>query len=237
MGKTIEQWRDRVEELLRDANNVDVSTTQIDEAGIRPALGQYSVDRPYEDVSEAAGAGSSHLDLPAGWVDDFSRVAAVEYPARNTPPDYLDDQAFRIVRDPDDVTSKVLLLDGYTPSASQYVRIEYTRPWPFPDADASTDLVDEVAFNAVTALAASFVCTHLAASAARARDGALPTDFVTDERARWLKDLAASWRAVYDSFLGRTTGSGPGGSGSTAPVSRRFDYDPGSLSLFHGGRR
>lgn len=76
---------------------------------------------------------------------------------------------------------------------------------------------------------------HLAAQAARRRDGALPTDFVGSDRSRDLHNIARAYRDVYAAFLGR----GPVGStgGTAAPVSRRFDYDPGYQSLFHGGRR
>lgn len=235
MGHTLDDWIDRVEHLVRDDGNVDVSVLQVEAAGVLPALGQYSVDRPYEDVTESAGAGSAYLDLPNGWVDGFSRVTSIEYPARRNPPVMLDEQAYAVVRDPTTVATKVILLNGYTPAATEYVRVAFTRPWPEPTADATVDKVDDVAFNAVTALAAGMVLDHLAAQAARRRDGALPTDFVGSDRARDLHNIARAYRDVYAAFLGR---GGPGGSGGTAaPVSRRFDYDPGSQSLFHGGRR
>lgn len=236
MGKTLTEWTDQVEELLRDAGNVDVSTAQVQTVGIDPALAQFSVDRPYEDVVESAGAGSAYLTLPSDWSEGFSRVVAIEYPARQNPPEYIDDQAFAVVRDQTTVGTRRILLDGYTPSASEYVRVTFTRPYPTPTATAGDDLVPPAAFHAVAALAASFLCNHLAAQAARNREGAFPTDYTLgDDRVRMLRNIGLGYRDVYLAFLGR--GLAGDGAGGSAPVSRRFDYDPGHESLFHGGRR
>lgn len=235
MGHTLTEWTDQIEHLVRDAGNTDVSTTQVQAVGITPALSQFSADRPYQDVAETAGAGTSYLDLPAEWVDGFSRLVSIEYPARQNPPEYLDETTFTVVRDPATVATKVILLTTVMPTASEWVRIEYTRPWPTPTATASVDKVNDVAFSAVTALAASYVLEHLASQAARRRDGALPSDWAGgSERARDLHNIARGYRDIYDAFMGRGAG---GASSSAAPVSRRFDYDPGYHTLFHGGRR
>lgn len=238
MGHTIAEWRTRVAAILRDTTNQDLDVSQIDDVCIAPALAQYSVDRPYLRTTEAAGAGSAYLDLPDGWSTGFSRLHAVEHPARDNPPTFLDEQSWQLVRSVADVDVEQILLDR-SPTASEYVRLTFTAPWPTPTETAGDDKVDDVAFHAVTHLAASFGCIHLAAEASRDRAGALPTNIVQGrERAQALRDEADRLGSVYNSFLGLVTGDGAGGGGgATAPVSRRFDYDPGRTSLFHGGRR
>lgn len=231
MGSTLAQWRDRIEALVRDSSNVDVSTSQVDEVGIGPALAQFSIDRPRQVVEQGAGAGSAYLALPASWSAGHSDLLAVEYPTGDNPPTLLDEQSWRLVRDPDDVNTTVIALHGLTAAVGNNYRLTYTAPWPTPDADAATDLIDSVSFVAVTSLAASFLLNHLAAEAARQRDGAIDSDFVSgDDRHRTLLDTARAYRETYDGLLGRgATGAGP--------VSRRMDYDPARSSLFHGGRR
>jgi hypothetical protein len=175
-----------------------------------------------------------------GWSSGFSRIQAIEHPARNNPPNVLDDQSWRIVRSVADVTVEQVLLDR-SPSSTEYVRIAFTAPWPTPTETAADDKVDDVGFHAVAHLAASFGCLHLAAEASRDRAGALPTNIVVGrERAQALAAEADRLRSVYNAFLGLVSsgveGDGSGGA-AAAPVSRRFDYDPGRTTLFHGGRR
>lgn len=240
MGHTISEWRTRVQALLRDAGAQDWSTGdngQIDEVGIKPALAQYSVDRPYELAVEQPGAGSAYFDMPAGWLDGFSALTAVEYPARQNPPSLLDEQSFQIVRKPADVSIKQVLLAA-TPTAAEHVRFYFTAAWPTPTATPTIDKVDDVAYHAVTSLAASLCLVHLAAEAARDRSAALPSNFVAGkERSQALQRESERYRAVYNSFLGIAAGAGSTGSSGSAAASRRFDFDPGRASLFHGGRR
>lgn len=237
MGHLLTAWEARVGALLRDETNLDVTNAQIDATGLRPALAQFSNDRPRVAVVEQAGTGSPYLALPAGWSDGVSTIESIEYPARQNPPVLLDSQSWRITRDPVDVTVKKILLDT-TPAAAEWVRLQFTAPWPFPTAVAADDLIDDQAFEAVCHLAASLACSALAGQAARARSGALPTDFVDGrDRARLLLEVATRYRSVYETYLGLASSAAAPNGGSTAPASVPFDFDPARGSLFHGGRR
>lgn len=241
MGQILNTWEGRVAQLLRDAGNQDLAVGQIDDVGIRPALARYSTDRPRVAVAELVGTGSPYLDLPTEWVAGFSRLEAVEFPARENPPAYLDDHSYRTVRKVSDVAVEQILL-GATPVATQFVRLTFTAPWPMPTATAADDKVDDVAFYAVTALAASYCCMHLAAEASRDRAGALSTVIVQGrDRAESLRRAADRYEAVYNSYLGLGGSSDQGGErgsgGSRPPAHRRLDSDPSRGSLFHGGRR
>lgn len=237
MGHTLDQWRDKVEALVRDSTNKDLSPAQIDDVGVRPALARYSIDRPRVVHTEVAGPGSPYLALPVGWVEGFSELRSVEHPARQNPPRRLDEQSWLIARSPTDVASAQVLLDR-TPSVSEYVRFAFTLPWPFPTGAAGDDPVDDVAFEAVTHLAAANCLDSLAAEAARARMGALPTDLVDGrDRAGLLREAAKAKWGVYRAFLGLVGEGTEDSAAGPAPVSRRMDFDPGYDSLFHGGRR
>lgn len=237
MGQTLAAWRTKVLELVRDETKKDLSDAQVDDVGIKPAIAKYSVDRPRTATVEASGAGSAYLSLPAGWVTGFSRLTDVEYPARRNPPVTLDDQSWQIVTSVADVTVQQILLDQVA-ATGQFVRLTYTLRWPLPDGTPTTDLIDDIAFEPVAALAASFCLVSLASQAARSRSGALPTDFTDGrERARNLMEASKVHRDVYNAFLGLTDPGDAGGSTSTAPASRRLDFDPQRGSLYHGGRR
>ncbi len=201
MGHDISEWRNKVLGILRDATSEDVSAAQVDDVGLRPAINQYTLDRPRKVVTEVAGVGSPYLALPAGWVVGFSRLVSIEHPARQNPPRILDEQSWLIVSSPADAGVEQVLLDR-TPVASEYVRFTFTAPWPFPTATAGDDKIDDVAYEAVARLAAAFCIDTLAAEAARDRMGAVPTDFAGGrDRTRQLGEVARAQRNVYDAHL------------------------------------
>lgn len=240
MGHTLTEWRDKVEELVRDSTNKDVTAAQVEAAGLRPAINQFSVDRPRVVITETAGTGSAELALPSGWTAGFSALSAVEHPARRYPPEMLDSQSWRIVRSAADVTVEKILLDR-VPTTAEYYRLTFTAPWPYPTGTAGDDKIDDVAFEAVAALAASYVCNSQLVEASRNRRGSIPTQVVGGEdRARTLEVAAKRLERIYNRFVGLDTGSGGGDSGpgsTSAPAHGALDYDPSYDSLFHGGRQ
>lgn len=239
MGHTLTEWQAKVSALVRDAGNADFSTAQITTVGIAPAVAQFCVDRPLVRWAEIAGAASPYLALPTGWLAGFSALASVEFPARANPPAMLDAQAWQIVRSPSNVAVEQLLLTS-TPAVGQYVRVSFTARWPMPTATAGDDLIDDIAYEAVAALAASFCCTSMVGQAARSQHATIPSDW-TDSRSRAgeLLEAAKAYRATYDRFLGLDdSGAGAGGDGGSSPPAwGSYDLDPSRGSIFHGGRR
>ena len=235
MGHTLQEWSERIVANLNDVPRMDIPQELILPAGIRPALAQYSVDRPREVIEEQAGTGSQYLALPTSWSSGFSTVLGVEYPARQTPPVLLDSKSWSLARSTSDVTVEKILLDR-TPTASPHVRVRFTAAWPEPTSLSTVDKIDDVSYSAVTALATSFLLLHLAAKAVRARQGPMSSNYPDgNDRGTNLREIADRWRAVYDAYLGRTTSNDQGG--SAGPASGSLDFDPAYLSLFHGGRR
>lgn len=248
MGHTLAQWQLKVSAIVRDAR-IDADLEQIESTGLRPAFAQFSIDRPRMLVTEVAGDDVATFDLPVGWVAGFSSLESLEFPARETPAVFVDRQAFMLVRSAADPTvEQILFLDGSTPAASQYVRFWFTAPWPYPtndvddpDADPPTVIVDQVndiAYEAVAALAASLVCTSLSVELSRRRGGTAGTDFgIGDADDAALRESARTLRGTYMRFLGIDPDAALGAASSTAPASRAMDFDPSADSLFHGGRR
>lgn len=239
MGHSLAQWQKRVQDLLRVVNEQDFTTTQITEVGIEPALVEYSTVRSRRLVVEVAGAGTPWLALPASWVDGYSSLVSVEYPARQDPPVLLDSQSWRITSAPDDVDETVILLDR-SPSASEYVRLAFTATWPKPTADPATDRIDDVGYEACCALAASLCCVSKLGEVARSKHASVPTDWTpTRDQAGDLTAAAVSYRRTYERLLGLPPdgAAGRGQESTSAPAWAAFDFDPSHNSLFHGGRR
>lgn len=249
MGHTLSEWQLKVSAIVRDAR-VDADPGQIESTGLRPAFAQYSIDRPRPVVTEIVGAGDAALDMPDGWVTGYSRLSAIEFPARQTPAEYLDPQSYALIRSADDATIEQILLLDNTPSASQHLRFWFTTPWPYPtnditdpDADPPTVMIDQVndiAFEAVAALAASLVCTSLSVELSRRRGGTAGADFgIGDADDNALRESAKVLRGTYLRFLGIDPDlAAQFHDKSTAtPASRPMDFDPQRDSVFHGGRR
>jgi hypothetical protein len=215
MGRPLGSWVTQVQSLILDGLGVDVDEIQVVDVGVTPALAQYSIDKPRRTAADIV-ASARYLPFPSevqGWSEGFSEIVSIEAPAGKTPPDRLLDSEWDVVSDPASAAVARILLPS--DHAGQTCRVSFTAAWPVPTTDPNVDVLGTVAFQAVCALAASMVCSSMAALAARDRQGALPTDFVDgSDRARQLLDAAQSWRIVYQTFIG--LGSVAGGNPSTS---------------------
>ena len=226
MGHTATEWSTKVLSKLNDQAEADVNVDDVFTIGVVPALTQFSLDQPRSVVVDLTPSGQ-YIALPAtgdGWVTGWSDIVRLEAPAGDTPPSRLDQGEWQLTRDPSTpATQKVLL--PFELAAGEKVRVFFTSTWPTPTTDATADLLSAPAFEAVSSLAASYVCTSLAASAASARQGALPTNFVDgSERARNLLDVAAGLRTMYNTFIGLGVVAGGGGSSVSSKALRSVQF-------------
>lgn len=235
---------DAVRTRLRDvganlsAFGDDVATA-IDLA-IQNAVREYSVDRPDLIVEDEAGNDTPFLALTllASWVNDWSRIERIEYPAYAVSathrPIFLDptsdwDTSYRTA------ATRYLRFVAHSPATGETVRITYTAPRVL---STTADTIIPVEKNAVLDLAASYACRMLATEAAQSVDSDVRSDSTNyrDMQLR-LKQQEEMWRAGYERMMGKGKDAAP----LAAAVLR--DYDPAPVGqprrrwLTHGGRR
>lgn len=113
---------------------------------IKAALETYSHDKPDTYTEDESGDGGRYYVLEGAgavlenWVDDFSRVLGVEYPAATIASDeapvYLDDEDWR-----DDYESgglRYLYLPNHAPAATETMRITFTVPYEWTESAVTT---------------------------------------------------------------------------------------------------
>lgn len=218
---------------------------------IQAAVKEYSRDRPLEAVADKTGDGTAFIATSGltGFVDDWSSVRRIEYPAAAVSashrPQFLDPSSdWTIYRT---AAAWYLHLLRATPSATETVRITYTVPRTFTEiADTVTDTILSEDKEALLHLAAAYACDIMATLAAGNNDPAINADSVNyrDQQQRF-RDQAKDWRARYASHIGKG-GSAESGAGSdvrAAAILRDVDtlgfkgVGGGRRWLTHGGRR
>lgn len=148
-----------VDELVKDYSN----TVKPDERAraIRAAVYKFSKDRPRQVVYDITANGSYDYLLPnvlgKEWVDGFSYVASVEYPAGEQIPSIVDESDYTIY---DSGTRRVLRFLSSSPQSGYTIRMKYTTPWLL-SKDFST--IKDIDAHPVAALAAS-LCLRMVAS-------------------------------------------------------------------------
>ncbi len=173
-----------------------VTTTQRDTA-IASAVRRYGDDRPRTRVDDVTASGANKAPLPAGWQAGFSRLATIEWPVGNVPPDYLDADRCSIYRDASQADS-IMLLDAVGVGAT--LRVSYTIRHL---VDVSNDTVPEEDREAVCCWAAALLCDQLAAFYSGQGDSTIQADAVDHGgRAREYAQRASSLRKRYLSALG-----------------------------------
>jgi len=223
-----------------DALGVGEGTTLLIDAmveeEIAAAVIRYSNDFPRVVVEDEAGNGTpfyAHTVL-ASWLDDFSRVIEVEYPAAAVSashvPEFLD-LADDLEQDYRTASTRYFRFPNHTPVASETIRFRYTALHTLTNA---TDTIPSHHYDAVCDLAAAYCCTRLAARFASSMDSTIAADGTN------YRDLSGVWRRMHDEFMQayrRKTGlprSGP------LPASRTADLDVdtswGGDRMFHPRR-
>lgn len=236
---------DAVRTRLRDVGAVvsvfgDDVAAAVDLA-IQNAVREYSGDRPDTVVQDIAGNGTPFyaLTLLTSWVNDWSRVERVEYPAAAVSathrPIFLDptsdwDTTYRTA------AARYLRFTSHNPAASETIRVYYTT---LRVLTTSADTIVAAEKNAVLDLAASYACRMLATEAGQSVDGDIRSDSTNyrDMQLR-LKQQEEAWRAGYERVIGKGAAAQ-----TVAAAATLWDYDPVPKGqprrrwLTHGYRR
>jgi len=136
---------------LIGADNTELPALRRDRL-IRSAVEELSRDKPNTETDDVTGDAGRYYILSGGtsvvdnWVDGFSRVAQIEYPAATVASDespvYLDPEDWRDDYWASDV--RYLYLPNHAPAATEKARVTYTVPWLWT-ASTVTTAVSQVA--------------------------------------------------------------------------------------------
>ena len=142
-------------------------------AALALAVLRYSQDRPRRAVTDVTLATAARqVDLPEGWVADFSELTQVEYPLDQAPPALLPrGEAWTLYETPD---GPVLLGTGEWP-AGAVLRLTWTLPHLL---DEDTDTLPARHREAVACWAAALLCEQLASRYAANSEPTLQADRV-----------------------------------------------------------
>ena len=210
--------RERIISEVKDESGKLEDPRDIDN-GIETALKEYSGHSPDTLVEDVAGNGTHDLDLPAGWVDEFSSIKSIEYPIGDVPATHLDDDEYAIYEDP---AGDKLRLVNNSPEATESVRVKFSifrTAATVPDKD----------IEAFILLGASYCLDKLANAFIQSSDSLISADSVDRQsKSREAGIRAKSLRKRYREQMGLKEGD------ITPPASATVDLDykyPG------GGRR
>lgn len=198
------------------------------ERAVQEAVAIYSTDEPREVTTDITGDGTYTYTLPTGWVDGFSQVIRLEFPAGSQDPrsDTMKAET-GIIYDAGTGTNK-LRMRFHTPGTSDTIRLTYTVPHTLARASST---IPDPDFEAVACLSTAKTLRMLAGRFLMQTDPHLRGDNMAF---RSRSDQLLSLAKIYDETYRRRLGlpeSGP------SPASVTFDLDPrpswGTSQLTH----
>lgn len=234
---------------ISDAD-IELDDPDID-AIVKAALERYSHDKPEETTQDFTGDGGRYYDLTgasiklSSFVDGFSSVIRVEYPAQavsaDEPPQYLDNEDFD-----DDYWAggiRYLFFPNHAPASTETVRVRFTAPYTFTNGSVSTPAQD---FYAISCLASAMACQTVSIRYSRSTDSTLTADSVdhlskADQFSRRADELMRKYNEQMGFITRQGAGDTAGGAGTGVPAFGTFvdmDTKPAANRrwLMHGDR-
>jgi len=175
MARYLDTVVDEVRRLIQDdENNLSEELSNL----VQHAVDVLSIDAPRLIIEDETGDGATYeWTVPSSWVEEFSQVIRVEYPAGETgerAPELLDESDYEVVRTATG-TFKWRLLN-YTPSTGEKVRFTFTAPHSL--TTTSSTIPNRLKESSVIFLAAGLACGALAAHVSQYRDSSIAADTV-----------------------------------------------------------
>lgn len=228
---TILTFETLVGDRVRDSG-AKLKPGEVDRA-IVEAVKRHNRLRPIEAVQDYTGDGTTfEFAVPAGWIDSFSVVRAIEYPAGRRPPVLLESEDWSLYRAA--TTTVRIRLTSITPAVGETVRVTWTKPHTVDHTQSTIPSQDE---EAVANLAAAVALRQLAAYYANTVDATIQADSVNyrSKSGEYTK-LASELEQRYRDHLGIREGASELVAGGTF-----FDQDQdtthGLDKLTHPNRR
>lgn len=226
------------------ATPVEVLSTDWRQRMIKAALERYSADSPDEVSEDEAGDGGRYYALTgagavlSAWVDGFSRIVSIEYPAAavasDETPNFLEPESWD-----DDYWAagvRYLRLPSHAPAASESMRIRFTAPYTFSGTPAGCSIPAQD-FYAVCNLAASLCCEAIASKYSHTSDSTINADSVDHpSRALEFAKRAQHFYKLYLAHIGQSKDEAEKAAGSFADLDSAPGWPSGRRYLFHGDR-
>lgn len=219
-----------------DTNKLSSAAQQ---ALVKAAVEQYSRDRPDSETDDVTGDAGRYYAVATAltaWIEGFSHITAIEYPAAtiasDEAPTYLEPEDWREDYWASDV--RYLYLPRHAPAATETMRITYTVPygWSGTPEVTTTPTGD---FYAICHLAAALCCEALSAAYSPSSEAStLNADAVNHRsKAQEYAYRAKEFRALYEVHMNQDgKANGPAGvfvDWDTAPTWKSGRY------LYHRG--
>jgi len=237
-------FRTRTKILIKASDPADdLEDDEIDDR-IKGALSAYGHDVPNEVTEDEPGDGGRYYATSglASWVEDFSRVIQIEYPApdvsSNETPIYLSEDDY----DADywDGVTRYIYFKNVSPSTGESFRVRYTAPYTF-SGDPETVAIPQEHFEAVCNLAACKCCRAISAKYSRIGDGFTNADSAAHStKAQEFANRATDYCATYRDLVNLP----PTGAATTTKASSAFarwetypEWQSGRRYRFHNRRR
>jgi len=147
MAFDLQTFRAQVDSLI-SADDKELSRYRR-ELQIKAAVEQYSIDRPHEVTEDVTGDGGRYYPLTGGsavlakFVDGFSRVLSIEYPAKAVSTDHEPQMLDPSAWDDDywDATLRYLSFRTVIPVSGDLARVRHTAPFLWTVATATTSVL------------------------------------------------------------------------------------------------
>jgi hypothetical protein len=203
----------------------------------RAIVQRYTLDRPFEVVSDVQGNGTKYLDLPVAPVGgpavafepEWSIVKSIEFPIGQQPPQFVLDSDFRVYRAPD---GWKILINFDNVGATDYARITWTARHL---DDGST--VPDADFYAVVDFAGSLAAEKLASFYVGTGDSTAQADVVNyRSKSQEMLNVAKALRKRYFNHMGIDE-SVPGGDEQKPAIAignQYLEQNSGVDRLVHG---
>lgn len=242
MATALSVFLAQVDALVSAGDNILAEASR--QAMIKAALEQYNKDAPKILAEDESGDGGKYYILAgtgfvlANWVDGFSRIIDVEYPAEavseDVLPQYLDPEDWR--SDYYVASIRYLFFPNHAPAASETIRVTYTVPYEFANSPLDVDTPAQD-FFAICNLSASMVCEALAAKYSKTSDSTIAADAV-GHGARGIEyaTRAKEFRALYDQHIGLGEDADVQAASTFADLDTAPGWPAGRRYVFHGDR-
>lgn len=240
MATALSTFLAQVEILIGpDDANLELDDSELNTL-IKAAVERYSKDTPNDVTEDVTGDGGRYYDINtelASWVEGFSHIVEIEYPAEDiaddTVPQYLDDEDWH-----DDYFSggtRFLFLPNHSPDGTETLRIKYTAPYTFSGSPEEVDTPTQD-FYAICNLAACLACQAISAKYSRTSDSTIAADSASHtSRASEFARRSKEYCAFYEEHLG--LGEDPDfqqAAGDFVDLDTAPSWPTGRRFLYHG---